>query len=190
MASHLNIGTNQDDVWFRYKMPAPILEHQKKNTIFTNFKQVTEALVVDPLWLIQYFSYRFGLLVTYDKKSGRATLNGTPSEADLLKCLVEFIKQFVLCPKCKLPEIRWRAKPKLSQIKIRCEACGHNTVLLAQKNQRIFDKMVNYICSEAEAAEASVKVVANKVANKVTEEVTEEELPTSSLKGWSDGSDD
>jgi translation initiation factor 5 len=174
MASHLNIGTNQDDASFRYKMPVLALDtQQKKSTIITNLGDVAKALGVDPIWLVKYFTYHFGVPVTYAK--GHATFKGSRTAADLSMCLGEFIQQFVVCPTCNLPEIDWCAKPRHDQVEIDCRACGHHTVLSSQKNKKIFDKMVGYICTEAEkVTKKSVKKVTNEVINEVINEVMEE----------------
>ena len=170
MASHLNIGTNQDDASFRYKMPVLALDtHQKKSTIITNLGDVAKALGVDPIWLVKYFTYHFGVPVTYAK--GHATFKGSRAASDLSMCLGVFIEQFVVCPKCNLPEIDWCAKPRYDQVEIDCRACGHNTMLSSQKNKKIFDKMIGYICTEAEkGTKKAVKKITNEVTNEVMEE--------------------
>lgn len=159
MASHINIGTNQNDSSFRYKMPSLVLKDQKKNTIITNLDDVAKALGLDPIWLVKYFTYHFGVPVTYDK--GHATFKGKRSAQELSMCLTEFIEQFVVCPNCKLPEIDWCANH--DQVEIDCRACGHATVLSSQKNKKTFDKMVGYICAEAEKDKKGKKVVTKVV---------------------------
>jgi len=161
-------------------MPVLALDmHQKKNTIITNLHDVAKALGVDPIWLVKYFTYHFGVPVTYDKDLGHASFKGKRNASELSMCLDYFIEQFVVCPKCNLPEIDWCAKPRREQVEIDCRACGHTTMLSSQKNKKIFDKMVGYICSEAEKC-------SKKVSKKVVEEVAEEHHYTIDDGKWSD----
>ena len=49
-------------------------------------------------------------------------LNGEFRREDLQRSLDHFIEKFVLCPKCKYPEIRIRIKKK--ELISDCKACG------------------------------------------------------------------
>ena len=84
--------------------------------------------------------------------------------------------------KCNLPEIDWCAKPRYDQVEIDCRACGHNTMLSSQKNKKIFDKMVGYICTEAEKG---VKKSTKKVMKEVMEATEEPHYGIDDGK-WSD----
>ena len=170
MASHLNpetenIGRDQADPSFRYKMPRLVLKPEKNKTLVTNLDEVAKALGVDPLWLVKYFTYHFGLQVTYDKDSGSAAFSGKRTEPVLSQCLKEFITQFVLCPTCNYPELTWHPKSKRDEVQIVCSACQHTSVL-SQKNHSAFDKLLVYICSE----DTKAKQAAKKATKKATME--------------------
>jgi translation initiation factor 2 beta subunit (eIF-2beta)/eIF-5 len=114
MASHLNsgnpginIGGGPLDGSYRYKMPQMVVQYQGNSTILPNIGDVAKALRVQPQWLVQYFTYRFGLRSKYDAKSKVATLVGQIGEADVRRYRDQFIAQFVLCPECGLPELSY-----------------------------------------------------------------------------------
>jgi translation initiation factor 5 len=65
---------------------------------------------------------------SYDPKLERAVVNGKHESGDLQKILEKFIELFVLCPNCKLPELKMSVKQQ-TKIKIHCAACGHNGLL-------------------------------------------------------------
>lgn len=65
-----------------------------------------------------------GAQTKFDEAADRAVIQGSHNAPDLQKSLDKFIEQFVLCPTCKLPEIKMKVKS--SNIKIDCAACGHN----------------------------------------------------------------
>jgi translation initiation factor 5 len=67
-----------------------------------------------------------GTQTKFDEAADRAVVQGAHNAPDLQKSLEKFIEQFVLCPTCKLPEIKMKVK---SSIKIDCAACGYNGAL-------------------------------------------------------------
>ena len=187
MASHLNsadprinIGGDPHDGSYRYKMPQIVVQHQRNSTIFPNIADVAKALKVQPQWLVQYFTYRFGLRGEYDAKSKVASLLGQHGEADVRRYRDQFIAQFVLCPKCGLAEAHLH--PERELVKIDCAACGRNRslVLTSKGDQASFDKMVKYFCSQSAQIEAdankakkeakrAAKVAASSAANGAAE---------------------
>jgi len=108
--------------------------------VIVNMTEVAKALHVDPAYPTKYFGIELGAQSKYDLKSERAIVNGCHGAPDLAKILDKFIERFVLCPTCKLPELKLEVKK--SQLIIDCAACGYNGSIPDTH------KMVSYIVKD------------------------------------------
>lgn len=130
----LNIPSyKDDDPRYRYKMPALVSQAQGsgngKKTSILNIGDVAQALKRPPAYVTKFFGYELGTRSSYtEKKKGedeRATLYGWWETSALQELLDLFIEKYVLCPRCRLPEIDLVVKPKRAQdLKATCRACG------------------------------------------------------------------
>jgi len=119
----------QGDTFYRYKMKQVVVQTigngKMIKTSFTNLDDVAKELKVPPDYIPHYLGKAIGAQAKYDKKKAareRATISGEHSTAELSGLLVRFIREFVLCTKCKLPELDYTAKK--SDIAMRCRSCG------------------------------------------------------------------
>eukprot|EP00954_Amorphochlora_amoebiformis_P028385 1391572-Amorphochlora_amoeboformis.AAC.1 len=145
----INIGGDETDVSYRYKMPKLKAKIEGRGngirTIVPNMVDVAKALnvppeckstaepslpsgplitcvlIIDPT---KFFGVELGAQSKYDSKSERASVNGAHGAPDLQKILTKFIQMFILCPRCELPEIKWNVTK--TALKIDCAACGYN----------------------------------------------------------------
>jgi len=126
-----NIGRSNDDSSFRYKMPKLLTKVEGRGngikTVIVNMVDVAKALHVQPQYPTKFFGIELGAQSKFEKDTDRAIVNGAHSAGDLQRLLDKYIAIFVLCPKCKLPEIKIEVLK--SKIKIDCAACGYNDVL-------------------------------------------------------------
>lgn len=126
----LNIGGDKADKNYRYKMaPLQIKGEGRGNgvkTVVTNLVEVAKALRVMPQYPTKFFGIELGSISSWDDKLERCVINGVHTAADLQKVLEQFIKLFILCPRCHLPEIKMRVTVKQGKIEVDCAACGHN----------------------------------------------------------------
>jgi len=126
-----NIGRSNDDMAFRYKMPKLQTKIEGRGngikTVIVNMVDVAKALHVLPQYPTKFFGFELGAQSKFEKDTDRAIVNGQHSAGDLQKLLDKYINIFVLCPTCKLPEIKMEVST--SKINIDCAACGYNNAL-------------------------------------------------------------
>lgn len=118
------------DASYRYKMPKLGTKVEGRGngikTVVVNMVDIAKALHVNPGYPTKFFGIELGAQSKFNKKTERAIVNGQHEAQDLAKLLTKFIDSFVLCPRCRLPEIKLAIK---SNIKYDCAACGDNGVL-------------------------------------------------------------
>lgn len=152
MAQYLNIGGDKNDSSYRYKMPKLVTKVEGRGngikTVIVNMVDVSKALHIDPAYTTKFFGYELGAQSKFSTKTERAVVNGKFEASDMQKRLEGFIEQFILCPKCGLPEITMKVR---KEVKIDCAACGCNG-LLATKH-----KLVGYIVKQHKELKAKKK---------------------------------
>eukprot|EP00456_Euglypha_rotunda_P057243 TRINITY_DN4726_c0_g1_i11.p1 TRINITY_DN4726_c0_g1~~TRINITY_DN4726_c0_g1_i11.p1 ORF type:complete len:194 (-),score=32.17 TRINITY_DN4726_c0_g1_i11:15-596(-) len=129
--ANINIGRDNADKSYRYKMPPLQTKVEGRGngikTVIVNMPDIAKALHVDPAYPTKYFGYELGAQAKFNDSTERAIVNGMHTSGDLQKLLSGFVDTFVLCPTCKLPEIKMEVKK--DKIKIDCAACGHNSLM-------------------------------------------------------------
>lgn len=121
-----------DDPFYRYRTVPLSISHRGKDrmkkTEFDNLERVSADLQVPSSWMIGYIGYALSAkwCAPDTVKNEKAYVAGH-FDTDLLEDkLFEFIKKFVLCPQCSLPELRWSVagKKKKCTVKYCCSSCG------------------------------------------------------------------
>lgn len=156
---------------YRYKMPSMILKIEGKGngikTNIVNLAQVAKALRTMPEYPLKYLGIEQGSQTTFKRSGGDITtiVNGSFTEQELRPQLDKFIEKYVLCQKCKLPEIVM-AVDKKEKISGKCNSCGwsgmmdnkHRLAVLIVKCPPINDQDIKGL----ETFEGDVKPKASK----------------------------
>ena len=129
----LNIPSTVKDPHYRYKMPKIQITTQGSGngikTNWVNLPEVSNALKVPLDYPIKFIARELGS--NTDTKSNSYLINGSHDVEKMQELLDKFIRKYVLCPKCKLPEIhgKVRVEKKKGKIKCTCRSCGTTSEL-------------------------------------------------------------
>jgi translation initiation factor 5 len=98
-----------------------------------NLQDVAKALFIEPSVILRYFGYALGTKtkIETDPKSAEIIsieINGEFHIDDTLKQLDNFIDEFILCGKCRLPEMALLVENEVAFGL--CNSCGHETQII------------------------------------------------------------
>lgn len=123
----LNIGGNNDDAFYRYKMPRMVTKIEGRGngikTNIVNMVDIAKALARPAAYTTKYFGCELGAQSKFDEKTGTALVNGAHDTAKLAGLLENFIKKYVQCRGCGNPETEVLIT-KTQIIQLKCAACG------------------------------------------------------------------
>ena len=128
----LNIPSSVKDPHYRYKMPRiQIVTQGTGNGVRTNWVNlpvVSNALKVPLEYPIKFIARELGS--NTETKSNQYLINGNHEVDQMQELLDRFIRKYVLCPKCHLPEIHGKVRiGKKKEIKCTCRSCGTTSKL-------------------------------------------------------------
>ena len=146
----LPVKPGDDVATCRHKMEALQVAtenaHGGRTNISNLAKVCIDSLQRTPELVLKFFQAELGATFTIDAQQRRYVLNGERKRETLQKKLGEFIRRFVLCPKCQDPGTRFfiatkeqlgkkssssskaassSGIPQLSQLAMKCLACSH-----------------------------------------------------------------
>lgn len=185
----LNIGGNERDRFYRYKMPKLISKIEGKGngikTVVPNMSDIARSLSRPPTYPTKFFGCELGAQVKTDEKTDRYIVNGAHDAPKLQELLDVFIKKFVLCGGCSNPEtdlIITGKNANNQKIILDCKACGQRTEVDMRH------KLVTYILKHPPTP---IKGKGKKEKKSKKNGDEEAESPTSPTRGDSaEGSDD
>jgi hypothetical protein len=109
------IDPDTTDPYYRYRRsPLNIKTNKKKGvqTILLNIEEIANQLRVPTTAIMKYISKKIGCGIK------DVTINKDLSVEDIETVINNFIRKYVLCKKCRLPEL------KASKTAVKCSACG------------------------------------------------------------------
>ena len=116
----LNIPSTVKDPHYRYKMPRIQIATQGSGngikTNWVNLPEVSNALKVPLEYPIKFIARELGS--NTETKSNSFLINGSHNVEKMQELLDKFIKKYVLCQKCHLPEIHGKVCGKKRSNKI------------------------------------------------------------------------
>ncbi|PKY37424.1 hypothetical protein RhiirA4_390427 [Rhizophagus irregularis] len=184
----LNIGGNERDRFYRYKMPKLISKIEGKGngikTVVPNMSDIARSLSRPPTYPTKFFGCELGAQVKTDEKTDRYIVNGAHDAPKLQELLDVFIKKFVLCGGCSNPEtdLIITGKNAHQKIILDCKACGQRTEVDMRH------KLVTYILKHPPTP---IKGKGKKEMKSKKNGDEEAESPTSPTRGDSaEGSED
>lgn len=116
----INMNGDESDPFYRYKMTQVHINVQKTKTNFTNFDAIIKEIGRDQKQLTSFLNKYFATSWIY--KDNCLSTTKIISKSDLQTSILEFIKQFVLCPNCKNPETVIGLNKKKKTFS--CKACS------------------------------------------------------------------
>eukprot|EP00467_Chlorarachnion_reptans_P019263 CAMPEP_0114519100 /NCGR_PEP_ID=MMETSP0109-20121206/18813_1 /TAXON_ID=29199 /ORGANISM="Chlorarachnion reptans, Strain CCCM449" /LENGTH=359 /DNA_ID=CAMNT_0001699797 /DNA_START=219 /DNA_END=1298 /DNA_ORIENTATION=- len=158
-------------------------------TVIPNMPDIAKALNCPPEFPTKFFGIELGAQSKWEAKSERAIVNGEHHVPALQPIMTKFIEMFILCPRCGLPEIKWKVTK--SAIKIDCAACGHN----GQINTA--HRLLQFILKQKSAkkkgkgstkAERRARKMKNQSSGKVSSKKDEEEEEEEQVEWFTDTS--
>jgi len=123
----LNIGGDQSDRSYRYKMPKLLAKVEGRGngikTRIPNCAEIASALHRSPAVVTKFFGCELGAQSKWDEKEQSCIVNGEHGQNVLqAKLCDEFIPKFVLCSNCGLPETDMKVRKEM--VRFQCAACG------------------------------------------------------------------
>lgn len=128
IGKRLNIPSYIEDPNYRYQMPAAQLKIEGKGngikTNIVNMIEIAKALRVPTEYPLKFLGHELGSQTIFKEKGNDVTtiINGSFTEDEIKKSMDKFIEKYLLCPKCKYPELVLRVKSKV--VGGKCNACG------------------------------------------------------------------
>lgn len=111
------------DPAYRYKMHRLILKKEKNKSCITNLHEIVmDIKIPNQELIVSFFKKRLSLSIT--GKGDRVLITSDVSQQTLQNTLYEFIEYFVICKRCRLPELSYMlTKNKLGTC---CCSCGYD----------------------------------------------------------------
>ncbi|KAF5457490.1 hypothetical protein F2P56_021589 [Juglans regia] len=206
-----NIGGNNDDAFYRYKMPKMVTKIEGRGngikTNVVNMVDIAKALARPAAYTTKYFGCELGAQSKFDEKTGTSLVNGSHDTPKLAGLLENFIKKYVQCYGCGNPETEILIT-KTQMIQLKCAACGFvsdvdmrdklTTFILknppepkkGSKDKKAMRRAEKERLKEGEAADEEQKKLKKEVKKKGTTSLKDGNTKASSSKKRASGSDE
>ena len=143
----LNLNQSEDKD-YRFKMDPIKVIHRGGGqgcwTYFDNLEAISSTLNHNPKTLVKYMSLSLGTTCNETE----LWIQGHHSNEIIQKIIFDYIKAFIQCPSCSIPELNYKniSKKKTKAIEVHCLGCGKNNIIesstLSKTNKKILDKII------------------------------------------------
>ena len=127
--------SNFHDELYRYKVNKLNTNYKGNTTNIINIDELCKTINRDIEQLIKYLSNNISCQVKYDKDNKCLILKGNYTNDVLTKYFMDYVKVYVLCPNCDLPETTLFYDKNL---KHKCKSCGINSVVKPKSIDKTF----------------------------------------------------
>ena len=122
----INIPSYNEDPSYRYKMPRLVTKIEGRGngikTNIVNMASVASAIKSPASYVTKFFGCELGAQSRWEDATEKSIVNGAHDQQEMQKLLDKFLDKYVLCYKCKLPELDMAVTKGL--IHAKCAACG------------------------------------------------------------------
>lgn len=112
----------------RFEIPTPDIMWQGNRTFLRNFAEFPKVFRRDAGKLLQYLSKEFA--TPAEIAGDKAIFVGKRAPQDFQLLLQRYVKDYLECPTCKIPDTRIEKVNRLTFLV--CEACGAKSIIKGQ----------------------------------------------------------
>ena len=134
----------KNDEHCRHKMEAVTLKVEGSGngikTVFPNIDEICRKLNRHPVLLTKFFGFELGALSKFQKEDNKHLVMGNFRPDIIQEKVYEFVRRFVMCPKCQDPGTHFytKLKKRVAQLHMNCTSCGNELDMdVDPKNSRI-----------------------------------------------------
>lgn len=178
--SLININ-NSKDPNFRYKINHIEVSYTGTGTQkgyltnLLNLQIICEQINHNPKTVIKYL----GMCVGSKSNDNKFWIQGHHKEKNLQKYIFDYIKCYVICHKCSIPELKYNLENKIL-IKTHCIGCGTNNIIesniLNKNNKKIFDKILKDIKEKFFNKQNYTSKLENSICNSFEEFIPDDDF--------------
>ena len=145
----LNINGDNNDAFYRYKMPYLISTNAGKGngcyTILENLTNVTESFNHPGSIVLKFM----GIVLGASTNENKWSITGHHTNEKLIEVLYQYINSFVMCPNCNIPELipSVEGKKKNKKLMMNCSAFGkgQQKIHTCKEEERGIDLIIKYL---------------------------------------------
>jgi translation initiation factor 5 len=130
------------DPQYRYKIANPIIittgKKGNRTTWFENSEYYSEKLGVSSIFFGKFIGNKISCPSNFDKEKNCISWKGEYNNDLIQSHLKEFIKIYILCPKCDYPETNLYLDEK-KYIGTLCRSCGESRLILSKYMDKTYD---------------------------------------------------
>ncbi len=141
---NISLDSNPDE-YFRYKMPKVLIRSESSGngirTAILNINDIARALERCNDELIKSIQLFLNTSKTWVARESKLILKGSFTANDIEDAIMQYIKTFILCDRCSLPETHYKVSSSGKSLKKKCNACGFKSKV--DGNEKLIKFIIN-----------------------------------------------